>query len=86
MAKAELLKGLTPEQVAKVDACNGSDEILALAKAEGVELTDEQLAAVSGGACEKKKPNHPKQDSVDGDKKDDGKNDKNKPGPIINPF
>ena len=48
----ELLKGLTEEQVAKVKACKNSEELLVLAKAEGVELTDEQLKAISGGgAC-----------------------------------
>ena len=50
--KKELLKGLTEEQIAKVKACKSSDEILALAKSEDIELTDEQLAAISGGgAC-----------------------------------
>ncbi len=49
--RKELLKGLTPEQIAKVEACKNSDEILALAKAEGVQLSNEQLEAVSGGAC-----------------------------------
>ena len=50
--KQDLLKGLTDEQIAKVKACKGSEELLALAKKEGIELTDEQLAAVSGGgAC-----------------------------------
>jgi bacteriocin-like protein len=47
--KQELLKGLTEEQVAKVKACKNSDELLALAKQEGVELTDEQLQTISGG-------------------------------------
>ena len=47
----ELLKGLTEEQIAKVKACKNHEELLALAKEEGVELTDEQLAAVSGGVC-----------------------------------
>ena len=47
--KKELLKGLTDEQIKKVEACKSPDEILALAKAEGIELTDEQLEAVSGG-------------------------------------
>ena len=47
--RQELLKGLTEEQVAKVKACKNCDELLALAKAEGVELTDEQLKIVSGG-------------------------------------
>ena len=50
--KKELLKGLSKEQIAKVKACKDHDELLALAKAEGVELTDEQLNAISGGgAC-----------------------------------
>ena len=47
--KEELLKGLTKEQIARVKACKNSEEILALAKEEGFELTDEQLEAVSGG-------------------------------------
>jgi len=46
-----LFKGLTDEQIAKAKACKNSDELLQLAKAEGVELNEEQLAAVSGGAC-----------------------------------
>lgn len=49
--KKELLKGLTDEQIKKVMECKNSDEILALAKAEGVQLNEEQLEAVSGGAC-----------------------------------
>ena len=49
--KKDLLKGLTEEQIAKVRACNNTDEILALAKQEGLELTSEQLEAVNGGAC-----------------------------------
>ena len=48
----DLVKGLTKEQIAKVKACKNSDELLALAKAEGVELTEEQLTAINGGgAC-----------------------------------
>ena len=49
--KKELLKGLSEEQIAKVKACKNSDELLMLAKADGVELTDEQIEAVSGGGC-----------------------------------
>ena len=50
--KQDLLKGLTEEQIAKVKSCNNHEELLKLAKAEDIELTDEQLAAVSGGgAC-----------------------------------
>ena len=49
--RKELLKGLSEEQIKKVEACKNSDEILALAKTEGVQLSDEQLEAVSGGSC-----------------------------------
>ena len=49
--RKELLKGLTEEQIKKVEACKNANEILALAKTEGVELTDEQLEAVNGGTC-----------------------------------
>ncbi len=49
--RKELLKGLTEEQIKKVEDCKSSEEILALAKAEGVSLSDEQLEAVSGGGC-----------------------------------
>lgn len=49
--KKDLLKGLTDEQIAKVKACKNQEEVLKLAKEEGIELSDEQLAAVSGGGC-----------------------------------
>ena len=49
--RKELLQGLSEEQIKKVEACKDTSEILALAKAEGMELTDEQLEAVSGGGC-----------------------------------
>ena len=48
----ELLKGLTKEQIAKVNECKTADEILSLAKKEGIELNEAQLAAVSGGGCD----------------------------------
>lgn len=54
--KQELLKGLSKEQIAKVKACKNSEKIFALAKAEGVELNDEQLKAISGGACSESEP------------------------------
>jgi len=47
--RKELLKGLSEEQIAKIHECKTADEILALAKEEGVELTEEQMEAVSGG-------------------------------------
>lgn len=47
--KKELLVGLSEEQIAKLKACKSQEEILKVAKDEGVELSDEQLEAVSGG-------------------------------------
>ena len=44
-------KDLTSEQQAKVKACKSGDELIALLKEEGVELTDEQLEAVAGGGA-----------------------------------
>ena len=60
--REELLKGLTEEQIAKLNACKSQEEILKLAKAEGIELSEEQLEAVNGGVCsgsteDKKKDN-----------------------------
>ena len=40
---------LTPEQQEKARACKTPEDILALAKEEGFELSDEDLEAVSGG-------------------------------------
>ena len=47
--KEELLKGLTEEQIAKLKECKSQEEILQLAKAEGVELSDEDLEGIAGG-------------------------------------
>ena len=48
----DLLNGLTPEQIEKVQACKSHEQLLALAKQEGIELTNEQLEAINGGfAC-----------------------------------
>ena len=47
----DLLKTLSEEQIARVKACKNPEEIMSLAKQEGVELSEEQLAAVSGGGC-----------------------------------
>ena len=49
----ELLKGLTDEQLEKARECKSEEELLDLAKKEGVQLTDEQLASVSGGCGQK---------------------------------
>jgi len=52
MMREDLLKGLSEEQIKKIKACKNSEELLALAKEEGIELNDEQLETVSGGgAC-----------------------------------
>lgn len=40
---------LTPEQQEKALACKTTEELVELAKSEGVDLTDEQLSAVAGG-------------------------------------
>ena len=47
--KEELFEGLSNEQIAKIKNCKSQEEILALAKEEGIELNNEQLEAVSGG-------------------------------------
>ena len=49
--KKELLAGLSQEQIKRVSQCKSTEELLALAKEEGYALSDEQLAAVSGGGC-----------------------------------
>lgn len=49
--KEDLLKGLSEEQIEKLSHCRSCQEILELSKEEGIELSDEQLEAVSGGAC-----------------------------------
>lgn len=49
--KKELLKGLTEDQIAKVKECGDVNDLIQLAKDEGVELNDEQLDAISGGNC-----------------------------------
>ena len=66
--KQELLKGLSEEQLIKVKECANSFDLLQLAKDEGVELSDEQLMAVTGGGCggddddKKKKDGRPKKE------------------------
>ena len=49
--REDLFKGISEELINKAKACKSAEEILALAKEEGIELTEEQLAAVSGGYC-----------------------------------
>lgn len=45
------IKDLTPEQKEKALHCKTPEDILALAKEEGYELSDEELESVSGGWC-----------------------------------
>ena len=47
--REDLLKGLTPEQIAKVRACEDVRDLFDLAREEGVELSEEQLQAINGG-------------------------------------
>ena len=42
-------KDLTEEQKAKVSACKSPEELIALAKEEGVVLTEDQLEGIAGG-------------------------------------
>ena len=44
-----LSESLSPELREKAKACQTPEEMLALAKAEGYKLSEEELAAVSGG-------------------------------------
>lgn len=43
------LDGLTTEQREKFASCQSVDDILELAKLEGIEIDDAQLEAISGG-------------------------------------
>ena len=52
-------ENLTPEQIEKANACKSPDELIGLAKAEGVELTDEQIEQISGGGVWNKPQNCP---------------------------
>lgn len=47
--RQDLLKGLNEEQIEKVRNAKNADELLALAKEEGFELSNEQLEAINGG-------------------------------------
>ncbi len=43
------IEDLTAEQKEKAKACKTPEEVLSLAKEEGIELTDTQLDSLSGG-------------------------------------
>lgn len=42
-------ENLTAEQLEKAKACTSTEELLALAAKEGIEMTDEQLEGIAGG-------------------------------------
>ena len=44
------LNDLTEEQMKRVRECKTPEELIELAQAEDIDLSDEQLEAVSGGA------------------------------------
>ena len=44
------INDLTPELREKAANCNTPDELLALAKAAGYELSDEQIESIAGGS------------------------------------
>ena len=47
---ADYREQITPEQMEKARACKTTDELIELAKSEGIELNEEQLEALSGGS------------------------------------
>ena len=49
---------MTPEQQEKARACKSPEDMLALAKSEGYELTDEELQSISGGTYPWECPTH----------------------------
>ena len=57
---------LSPELKAKAEKCKSMDELLDLAKSEGVDLTAEQLDYISGGGdnCYDGCPDHCRRNAV----------------------
>ena len=45
------VEGMTPEQIEQVKKCETPEEYLAFAKENDIELSDEQLDAISGGGA-----------------------------------
>ena len=46
----KILNGMDDETWAQVQACESAADLVALAKERGVELSDEQMEAISGGS------------------------------------
>lgn len=42
---------LTHQQLEKAQACTSAEELIQLASSEGIELTDEQMDAITGGTA-----------------------------------
>ena len=58
-------ENVTPEQMEKAKNCKTTEELVELAKDEGVELTDAQIEAIAGGEewyslCDTNEGNCPK--------------------------
>ena len=49
--KKELLAGLTEAQIERASKCKSVEELLAAAREEDIELSEEQLEAINGGIC-----------------------------------
>lgn len=50
LSMENLFKSLTQDQIDKGKSCASFEELVTLAKNEGIELSDEQLEALSGGS------------------------------------
>ena len=61
--RKELLRGLTEDQIAKVRDFDDPNDLMQLAKDEGVELNEEQLDAISGGGCSNEDNSRRKKDA-----------------------
>ena len=46
----EMYEGLSDDLKKKVTECKTAEELMKLSKSEGIELSDEQLDAISGGS------------------------------------
>ena len=56
----KLFSNLTEDQMEKAKECKTPEEFLELAGAEGIDLTDEQMEALSGGAYFTCPPDRPR--------------------------